>query len=133
MTTLQLLLSLTSGLTHTTYGWGERMCGDVSSPRVCEEGQPTASGEPLDSATPTAAVPAPPRMRLRPTVVHVKLADGPWRCHAIRVNDKSNPRWIGRRGLDLSPAAVRLLTARRPHAAWSARVELCTSPPGGLP
>ncbi len=125
MTTIEMLLSLASGLQATTYGWSEMMCGDVGSPRICAKGAVTASGEEFDPAVASAAIAAPARLVLRPQWVWLRLADGPFKCVRIRLNDKSNPRWIGRRGFDLSPAAVRRLTGAVPSSAWSGRVHVC--------
>ena len=112
----------------TTYGWGERMCGDVGNPKPCLRGAVTASGETFrPHRVPSAAVPAPTNKRLRASWIHLKLAgvpDAP--CVRIRLNDKANPRWIGQRGFDLSPAAVRELTQGMPTPYWSGKVEQCT-------
>lgn len=113
----------------TTYGWGEHMCGDVGNPKPCQRGAITASGEPfLPHRVPSAAVPAPANKRLRGSWIHLRLQgvpDAP--CVKIRLNDKANPRWIGTRGFDLSPAAVRELTRGMPLPHWSGKVERCTA------
>lgn len=111
----------------TTYGWGEHNCGDVGKPRPCTEDAATASGEAFQPhSVPSAALPAPKHKRLRPSIIWLRLKDVPDApCVEVRLNDKANPRWIGQRGLDLSPAAVRQLTQRMPTPHWSGEVELC--------
>lgn len=111
----------------TTYGWGEHNCGDVGKPRPCTERATTASGEAFQPhAVPSAAVPAPKHKRIRPSTVWLRLKGVPNApCVEVRLNDKANPRWIGQRGLDLSPAAVRELTQRMPTPTWSGEVEIC--------
>lgn len=111
----------------TTYGWGEQRCGDVGKPRPCTEDATTASGEPFQPhSVPSAAVPAPKHKRLRPSTLKLKLQGVPGApCVEVRVNDKANPRWIGQRGLDLSPAAVRQLTRQMPTPHWSGKLEQC--------
>jgi hypothetical protein len=125
-TTLELVIMLASGLRATTYGFGEMMCGS-HPPRPCVRGEQTASGEEFAPfSVPSAAVAAPRRMPMKAGWIYLKLADGPFRCARIRLNDKSHPRWMGERGFDLSPAAVQVLTRRAPRADWSARVEVCS-------
>jgi hypothetical protein len=110
-------------LTATTYGHGEEgKCGDVGSPVACEQGAITSSGEIFDPEEPTAAVPAPAKQRTRPMYVSVKAVNGD--CVQIKVNDKANPRYIGRRGLDLTPGALRLLGIE-PTKHWSGKLEMC--------
>ena len=115
-------------LTATTYGHGEMMCGDPQQPKACQTGVSTASGEPFDSSIASAALPMPAHYRMRPFTVRLRLAGletAP--CVTIRVNDKSNERWLGERGLDLSPSAVAQLTRGRPTDTWSYEegLELC--------
>jgi hypothetical protein len=124
-----IALHLNLALEHraTTYGWGEKMCGDVGKPRPCTRGAVTASGEPFrPHRVPSAAVPAPTTKRIQPRWIGLRLQgvpDAP--CVAVRLNDKANPRWIGQRGLDLSPAAVQALTQNLPMPYWSGKVEEC--------
>lgn len=106
----------------TTYGYGEFYCGDIGRPRPCERGAITASGEPFDPDLPTAAVFAPTNLRIIPTVVHMRIDDGP--CAEILVTDKGNPRFIGKRGFDLTPGALRALGIE-PHSKWSGYVQPC--------
>lgn len=121
--TLIDLLMIASGLPATTYGFGEHFCGDVGKPVPCAYGAVTASGEVFDPSLPTAAIAAPFTLLLKPTLVRLRIPGG--KCRAIRITDKMNPRWIGKRGFDLTPAAVRLLTEGESHPKWSSKVEVC--------
>lgn len=121
---LQILLSTASGLLATTYGFGEYTCNDVKNPQPCAYGAVTSSGEVFDPQKASAAIAAPFSMRLKPTWIRLKLV-GPYPCRTVRLNDKMNKRWIGTRGFDLSPAAVKLLTSRKPMVYWSGAVEVC--------
>jgi len=120
---LIIYILLASGLRSTTYGWGELMCGDVGHPVRCTDGAVTASGDVFDTSIPTMAVSAPVWLVTRSKVVPVKIDGG--KCVYIRVNDKMNPRYIGERGFDLSPAAVRLVTGAVPTSTWSGRITIC--------
>ncbi len=116
-----IILALT--LPATTYGHGEAgKCGDVGAPVACTAGATTSSGEPFDPEDATAAVPAPAKQRTRPMFVSVRSVNGV--CVQIRVNDKGNPRYIGVRGLDLTPGALRLLGIK-PTKHWSGKLEVC--------
>lgn len=115
-----VVLALT--LPASTYGHLEASCGDVGAPVACDSNATTSSGEGFDPDLPTAAVPAPAKQRTRPMFVSVKSVAGI--CVKIRVNDKGHPRWIGRRGLDLTPGALRLLGIE-PTKHWSGRLEMC--------
>jgi hypothetical protein len=106
----------------TTYGYSEQNCGHVDVPAPCAYGAVTASGEVFDPELPTAAVFAPTKTIMRPTDVWMQVEDGP--CVKIRVNDKGNPRYIGKRGFDLTPKALELLTGNR-SPSWSGRVTQC--------
>lgn len=123
------LLHLNLALEHraTTYGWGEKMCGDTGKPRPCNRGAVTASGETFQPhRVPSAAVPAPTTKRIQPRWIGLRLQGVPMApCIRVRLNDKANPRWIGQRGLDLSPAAVQALTQNLPTPHWSGKVEEC--------
>lgn len=121
----ELLLSTASGLPASTYGVGERMCGDVHKPAACVRGAITASGEPFKpQEIPSAAIAAPFRLKLAAKWVYLKL-QGPYPCRKVRLNDKMNPRYLGKRGFDVSPAGVRLLTGRPATSHWSHVVEVC--------
>lgn len=91
----------------STYGFGEWNCGDIGKAKPCIKGQPTASGVLLDPDAPQAAIAAPTNMRMRPVTVYMRVPGGP--CVAIQVIDKMNPRYIGERGFDLTPGALRAL------------------------
>lgn len=107
----------------TVYGFGEMNCGNIGNPKPCMVGAFTATGDRFDPALATAAIPAPTKFRFKAFIVKIKDYMG--RCRSIRVNDKSNPRWIGKRGLDLTPAAVELLTGKPAHRRWSGKLEFC--------
>lgn len=115
---------LAGHLQSTTYGYGEKNCGDPGQARPCEKGAITASGEEFDPAIPSAAIAVPADMRMKAHDIYVSMAEGP--CVKVRLNDKSNERWIGERGFDFSPAAVELLTGQPAVATWSGKVSLCT-------
>lgn len=103
------------------------MCGDIGKAQSCTKGAVTAAGHTFKPHTiPSAAVPAPTKQRMHVHILHLRLQgvqDAP--CVAIILNDKANPRWIGKRGFDLSPAAVRALTGKEPTRHWSGKVEEC--------
>lgn len=122
----ELLVGIASGLLATTYGYSEMMCGPVGAPRACELGAYTSSGEPFVPSLPTVAVAAPRGTYVRAQPIRLKLV-GPFPCKRLILNDKMNPRWIGRRGFDLSPGAVRLLTSRPATRGFAHRVEVCRS------
>lgn len=110
-------------LQATVYGFGEYNCCDVGEPCPCSKGAITASGETFDPEEPSAAVPAPSNVRMRPTSVYLRYNNGP--CVRVRINDKANPRWIGNRGLDLSKGAVEELTQSDATTYWSGKVDIC--------
>ncbi len=120
---IETLLLIASLMRSTTYGYGEFMCGDVGKPRPCEKGAITASGVEFDPTKPMAAIAAPFNMVLKAQVIGLRVEGG--KCKRIHLVDKMNPRYIGKRGFDLSPAAVRLLTGDA-HPGWSGRVEVCS-------
>lgn len=110
------------GLRATTYGWGEGNCCDVGKACKCEKGAVTASGQPFDPDLPTCAVPAPTKLRMVPIKIYARVDKGP--CVMLVCNDKSSPKWIGQRGLDLTPGALRKLGVN-PHKHWSGTVHIC--------
>ena len=117
-------IAIASGLISSTYGWGESSCGDYGKPRACEQGAVTASGEPFNPHEDATAAIAMPRNRiLRASVVVLRVEEGP--CVPIRISDKMNERYVGKRGFDLSPAAVRALTGKEPSRHWSGVVHVC--------
>ena len=121
MTAILFYILLASGLHSTTYGWGGNFCGDIGEPVPCVKGLYTASGEIFDPEQPTAAVFTPTKLVMRPRVVPMRL-DG--KCKYVRVNDKGSPRFIGERGFDLTPAAIKLLGGV-PTSHWSGKVTVC--------
>lgn len=125
MSLLELLITA-SGLMSTTYGFAEYKCGDIGFPVRCSYGAITASGEVFDPKEPQVAIAAPTPFRLKATNIWLKTEDGP--CKKVRLVDKMNPRYIGVRGFDLSPAAVELLTGKPAHPRWSATVHVCAVP-----
>lgn len=126
-TILSLYILVATHQPASTYGYGEMMCGDVGAPRTCDVGAWTASGEPFSPPAPTAAVAAPFNLKLRARWVMLRVSPeygGSGECQWIRINDKMNPRWVGRRGFDLTPGALRRLGVR-PRRNWSGRVSMC--------
>lgn len=113
-------LAFTVGLS-STFGYGEYNCGNIGHPKPCIKGQPTASGIPLDPDAPQAAVAAPTNLRMYPVTVYMRVSGGP--CVAIEIVDKMNPRYIGRRGFDLTKGALRALGL--PDHPQLVRVESC--------
>ena len=120
-------VSVADGLRSTVYGTsGEMFCGDIGKPVPCASGATTASGLPFEPKLPSMAVAAPTRLRLAAVYIWVRVESGP--CHRVLLSDKMNPRYIGVRGFDLSPAAVRLLTGKPATKHWSGRVFVCSVP-----
>lgn len=127
---LEYLLVIASGLLSTTYGWGESYCGDIGKPVPCQRGAITASGVEFNPALAQAAIAAPSHVRFKPTYIMLKVDGG--KCRRVHLVDKSNPRWVGRRGFDLTPEAVRVLTGRTPTKHWSGIVHVCGVKPLSL-
>lgn len=124
MSGILFYILVASGLHSTTYGYSELMCGDIGKPKKCSKGAVTASGEVFDPMLPTAAIFSPTELRMwkRATVVPVRTSG---RCKFIRINDKGAPKYIGKRGFDLTPASVRLLGGRSTRY-WSGTVTVCS-------
>lgn len=132
--TLIHYIKLASGLLATTYGHGEMMCGPIDKPQACIYGAITSNGSTFDPDKATAAIAAPSTLRIPPSGVRVHLRiisrdahgrlsfSGP--CKLILITDKMNERWIGVRGWDLTPGAVRYLGGTA-SPMWSATLELC--------
>lgn len=120
---LNQLLLLASMLTSTTYGHGELMCGDIGKAVPCVKGAVTASGLPFDPTVPMVAIAAPTAMVLKARTIGLRVPGG--KCRGVKLADKMNPRYVGVRGFDLTPAAVALLTGAPATKHWSGRVELC--------
>lgn len=124
---IEFYLAIASGLISTTYGGGEMFCGDVGKPVACAHGAVTASGVIFDPAIPMAAIAAPSGVRLRSRIISLKVPGG--ECRPVLLADKMNPRWVGVRGFDLTPAAVELLTGGVQGLKWSGRVQVCDMEP----
>lgn len=117
-------IMLASSNHSTIYGTSEVACGDIESPTECKAGAVTASGEKFYPGTvPSAAVPMPTHLIIRPRMIGLRHTTT-GKCIKIKLNDKANPRWIGNRGLDLTPAAL-LAIGIMPTNYWSRKVELC--------
>lgn len=124
---IEYYLAIASGLISTVYGGGEMFCGDIGKPRPCAYGAITASGEVFDPSIPMAAIAAPSGVRFRSRMVSLKVPGG--ECKPVLLADKMNPRWVGVRGFDLTPAAVELLTGGAQGLKWSGRVQVCDMEP----
>lgn len=118
-----MFIALAAVQVATVYGYGESMCGDIGQPRPCDTGAITASGERFNPSEITAAVPAPKAKRIFTKTIYIKNHEGD--CIPVKINDKKNPRYIGKGGLDLTPAAVWAITGRLPNRYWSGKIELC--------
>ncbi len=119
---MTMYLLLASLFPSTTYGYGERMCGDPGHTRTCALGAVTASGEAFDPTVPQVALALPVVSRVRAKYVRLRAEGGV--CQRVRLVDKMNARYVAVRGFDLNPAALKLLTGKR-GPNWSGRVELC--------
>lgn len=120
---MDLYIALAVTQVANIYGLSERMCGDVGKPVPCDERAITASGDQFKPMEITAAVPAPKEKRISGYTIYIKSHKGT--CIPVRVNDKKNPRYIGKGGLDLTPGAVWAITGKLPSRHWSGRIELC--------
>lgn len=111
-------------LTHaTTYGFGEKRCGNVDSPTTCSSGAITASGDSFDPQALTVAVPTPKWLQIRRT--NISLKDYRGNCFKVVVNDKKHWRFIGKSGMDVTPAVQERLTGKKAHKYWKGKVSLC--------
>jgi hypothetical protein len=120
---MDLFIALAATQVATVYGYGEYMCGDVGQARPCDHRAVTATGDRFKPMEITAAVPAPKSKRISSFTIYVKSYKGV--CIPVKVNDKKNPRYVGRSGLDLTPGAVWAITGKLPTRHWSGRIELC--------
>jgi len=120
---MDLFIALAATQVATVYGYSERMCGDVGKPVPCDHRAVTATGERFRPGEITAAVPAPKKKLISPTMIYVRNHKGG--CTPVKVNDKKSPRYVGRGGLDLTPAAVWAITGKLPNRYWSGKIELC--------
>lgn len=106
------------------YGLGEKgFCGDIHRPVACDRNATTASGQRLDPDAITGAVPLGKSFIMRPKTICVLDYRG--REINININDKKNPRFINRKGLDLTPAAVRAITGKPVTKYWSGKLQAC--------
>lgn len=123
MITIVNYLIIAIQLPSTTYGFGEKMCGDPGRTRACEAGAMTASGEIFNPSIASAAIPMPYKVKMKS--FYIKIRNYLGNCVKIKVNDKKNERYIGNSGLDLSPAAQQIVTGKIPSKTWSGKVEVC--------
>lgn len=120
------VLSINTPMISTVYGYAEGNCGDPHDPKPCLHGAITASGDVFDPAALTAAIPLPKNQIMRPFHVYLRHHDGP--CVKIKVNDKMNERYIGKRKFDLTPGAVYAITGKKANKYWSSKgVHVCPS------
>jgi hypothetical protein len=116
-------LLLASGLMAYTFGYSEMKCGEIHKPVACSHGAKTASGEEFDPKNiASAAIPLPKNIRMIPVTVKLRIQGG--ECAEIRVNDKAPEKWLGKRGFELTPAALKKLGVT-PSKSWSGIVEVC--------
>jgi hypothetical protein len=103
-----------------TYGYGES-CGI----NACVVGASvTSSGDVLSKNIPSVAVPLPPNVPLFVSWIGLKYKDGP--CVMVKVNDRTSPRLVDKRGFDLSPAALYAITGIR-SKTWSGNLDICSN------
>jgi hypothetical protein len=120
---MQLFITLALMKAATVYGYGEKNCGNPGKAVACRTGAITASGQMFDPTEISAAVPAPKNNRIRLTHIWVKAYNNA--CIKLKINDKKNWRYIGKSGLDLTPAAVMAITGKLPSKSWSGKLEMC--------
>lgn len=103
----------------TTYGWQEMSCNGP-----CVVGKSvTASGEVLSHTVPSVAIPLPKHVPLEVGWIGLRVpASG--ECVAVKINDRTSSRLVGKRGFDLSPAALLAVTGKK-MKYWSGKLELC--------
>lgn len=106
----------------TVYGHGEMSCGDINKPQACSYGALTASGEVFDPQIVSAAAPIPSNLIMKSIPIYLLSYKGD--CIKVIVNDKKHSRYIGNGGLDLSPAAVKVLTGST-SKTWSGKLTTC--------
>ena len=106
------------------YGLGEKgFCGDPHRPVACDHNAFTATGDRLNPDALTGAVPLGKRYIMRPRTICVLDYRG--RELKILINDKKNARFINKKGLDLTPAAVKAITGQPATKYWSGRIQAC--------
>lgn len=119
-----------SGLTATTYGWGELSCGPPNIPKPCLDGSVTASGTPLKPFyRPQVAIALKRRSRLpKGLVIYARIPGGV--CTELELVDKKNSRYFrSDRPWDLTPGALIALGVKNPRSTWSGRLEICSLAP----
>lgn len=110
----------------TIYGTGEYNCGDYDAkPRPCNKTAVTASGEQFNPHDLIAAVPLPRNRILRPVTIRILTYKG--KCVNLRITDKKHERYIGKSGLDLTPAAVKAITGEEPSKYWGGKITMCSN------
>jgi len=103
-----------------TYGYQEMGCGKG---KACIEGVSiTASGDVLSKDIPSVAVPLPKNVPLEVVWIGLKTKDG--ECTKVKVNDRTSVSLVGKRGFDLSPAALAAIIGKA-HRYWSGQLFLC--------
>jgi hypothetical protein len=102
-----------------TYGFSEFGCGKS---RCIEGVSVTASGDILSKQIPSVAVPLPKHIPLQVMWIGLKTETG--KCTRVKVNDRTSVRLAGKRGFDLSPAALFAITGKV-SSTWSGRLFLC--------
>ncbi len=113
------------GVYDPAKGRAEMNCGDPGTPVACDTNAVTASGERFNPNALTAAVPAPFNRIMRPLFMCIRNPNTGKEV-VVWINDKSNERWQGNRGLDLTPATFEALTGK-PAKPWSSipKLEKC--------
>ncbi len=120
---INVLLLIASSVISTTYGYDEKMCGDVESPRACGLGAITASGIPFNPALPQVAIAAPTTFILKARYIGLRIKDG--KCVKVHLVDKMHERWISERGFDITPRAQELITGKPATPYWSGKLTVC--------
>ena len=114
---------IASNLVAYTFGYNERKCGDVHHAVSCSNGATTASGEAFKpNLIASAAIPLPKKMKMKTVIIRLKAENG--ECVSIRVNDKASEKWLGKRGFEFTPAALRKLGIT-PSKHWSGNISFC--------
>jgi hypothetical protein len=114
---------LALNLTATVYGLGEENCGDPGQVVACEDGAITASGDVFSPEVYTMAIPLPKKNIMRRQFIC--LLNFKNEKVLVLINDKSNERWIGKRGFDLTPALYEKLTGKEVTDYSSTKVRSC--------
>jgi hypothetical protein len=118
-------VAIAMSYTATTYGFGEKYCGDEGKPVRCDSKAITASGSPFNPEALTAAVPMPHKYRLRKADIWL-YSPHQKKCIKVKINDKKNPRYIGKGGIDITPALQKALFGTK-NRYWSGKLTPCNS------